>query len=174
MQIISRHLRQDKITVFNGIAEEADNNFRWQATVIEGVRVEKGRSMLLRERGIESTDKALLIIDLRDYKATEDRKYVNAKEWEQYGEEEKKGAWTINSSVDFFIPGVVSGSETVTMVGIDTEGQSPDFVSGVVCLGKEQSSKGELMNKYEAFSITDLSEEKGSGGDVIILRAAAK
>ena len=149
MAIISRMLRQDRVTAFNGISTETENNFRWQATVIEGARVEKGRSMLLRERGIESGEKAMLIIDLRDYKATDDRKYVAAKEWEQYGEEEKKSAWTIRSSFDFFILGEVND-----------EGRL--------------SSKEELMNKYEVFSITDVSEEKGGGKDVIILRAAAK
>jgi hypothetical protein len=149
MVIISRMLRQDRVTVFNGMTEETENGIRWQATVIDGVRVEKGRSMLLRERGIESGEKAMLIIDLRDYKATDDRKYVAAKAWEQYGEEEKKSAWTIRSSFDFFVSGEVND-----------EGRL--------------SSKEELMNKYEVFSITDLSEEKGSRSDVIILRAAAK
>ena len=149
MAIISKMLRQDRVTVFNGISTETENNFRWQATAIDGARVEKGRSMLLRERGIESGEKAMLIIDLRDYKATDDRKYVAAKEWEQYGEEEKKSAWTIRSSFDFFILGEVND-----------EGRL--------------SSKEELMNKYEVFSITDVSEEKGGGKDVIILRAAAK
>jgi hypothetical protein len=163
---ISRMLRQERVTVFNGMTEETDNGIRWQATAIEGARVEKGRSMLLRERGIESSEKAMLIIDLRDYKATGDRKYVNAKVWEQYGEEEKKSAWTIRSSFDFFILGIVSDREMVTMQSSEL---NSDFVSGVVCLSKE-----ELMNKYEVFSITDVSEEKGGGKDVIILRAAAK
>jgi hypothetical protein len=149
MQIISRFLRQDKITIFNGIAGKTDNNFRWQVTVIEGARVEKGRGMLLRERGIESSDKALLIIDLRDYKATDNREYVNAKKWEQSGQEEKKRAWTMMSSFDFFIATVVEEDDRL-------------------------KSKEELMNKYEVFSITDVSEEKGSGEDIIILKAVAK
>jgi hypothetical protein len=158
MGIISRMLRQDRVTMFNGKTEETDNGIRWQATVIEGARVEKGRSMLLRERGIESSEKAMLIIDLRDYKATDDRKYVNAKVWEQYGEEEKKGGWTIRSSFDFFILGDVG-----------EEGRMSSL-AGLASL----ASKEELMNKYEVFSITDVSEEKGGGKDVIILRAAAK
>jgi hypothetical protein len=178
MLVISRALRQDSVTIFNAIAQEDNKGFEWQRTVIEGVRVEKGRGMLLREKGIESSEKALLIIELRDYKATDKRKYANAKEWEKYGEEEKKRRWTINSARDFFILGVVSDRETVVMVGVDreeqsskqsSEEQSSDFVSGVVCLGKEG-----LMNKYEVFSITDLSEEKGSGSEVIMLRVAAK
>jgi hypothetical protein len=177
MLVISRILRQDRVTIFNAIEQEDNKGFEWQTTVIEGVRVEKGRGMLLREKGIESSEKALLIIELRDYKATDKRKYANAKAWEQYGEEEKKRWWTINSNSDFFILGVVSDRETVVMVGVDREEQSSkqspeqssDFVSGVVCLGKE-----ELMNKYEVFSITDLSEEKGSGSEVIMLRVAAK
>lgn len=155
---ISRMLRQERVTVFNGMTEETDNGIRWQATAIEGARVEKGRSMLLRERGIESSEKALLIIDLRDCETTDNRKYVTAKEWEQYGEEEKKSAWTIRSSFDFFILGDVVG-----------KGRLSSF-AGLASL----ASKEELMNKYEVFSITDVSEEKGGGKDVIILRAAAK
>jgi hypothetical protein len=173
MAIISRMLRQDSVTIFNAIAEETENGFRWQRTVIEGVRVEKGRGMLLREKGIESSEKAQLIIELRDYKATDNRKYASAKVWEQYGEEEKKRWWTINSNSDFFILGDVSGMETATMAADKIGEQNPelssDFVSGVVCLGKEG-----LMNKYEVFSITDISEEKGSGSEVIMLRVAAK
>jgi hypothetical protein len=164
MLIISRMLRQDSVTIFNAIAEETENGFRWQRTVIEGVRVEKGRGMLLREKGIESSEKAQLIIELRDYRATDNRKYASAKEWEQYGEEEKKRRWTINSNSDFFILGVVSDKEMVTMAGVET-----DFVSGSISLGKE-----ELMNRYEVFSITDVSEEKGSGSEVIVLRVSAK
>jgi hypothetical protein len=164
MLIVSRTLRRDSVTVFNAIEDEAGNGFMWQATVIERVRVEKGRSMSLREKGIESLEKALLIIELRDCETTDNRKYASAKIWEQCGEEEKKRMWTIRGSLDFFIPGVVSGVETVTMAGVGT-----DFILGDVSLGKE-----ELMNKYEVLSITDVSEEKGSGGDVIILRAAAK
>jgi hypothetical protein len=164
MLIISRALRQDSVTIFNAIEQEDNKGFEWQATVIEGARVEKGRGILLREKGIESSEKAQLIIELRDYKATDNRKYANAKAWEQYGEEEKKRWWTINSASDFFIPGVVSDKETVVMAGVET-----DFVSGSICLGKE-----ELMNKYEVFSITDISEEKGSGSEVIMVRVAAK
>lgn len=154
MLIISRALRRDSVTVFNAIEDEV--GFAWQATAIERVRVEKGRSMSLREKGIESLEKALLIIELRDCETTDNRKYASAKVWEQYGEEEKKRWWTIRGSLDFFIPGVVSGVET-------------DFVSGDVSLGK-----GELMNRYEVLSVTDVAEEKGSGNDVIILRVAAK
>jgi hypothetical protein len=58
----------------------------------------------------------------------------------------------------------VSGRGRVSKAGVEM-----DFVLGDVCLGKE-----ELMNKYEVLSITDVSEEKGSGNDVIILRVAAK
>jgi hypothetical protein len=147
MLIISRKLRQDKITLFNAIEEENENELKWQITMIERVRLENGRSMRLREKGIESSEKALLIIDLRDCKTTDGRKYATAKVWENY-EEGKKNFWTIRSSLDFFIPNIIPVNSR---------------------LGKE-----ELMNKYEVLSITDISEEKGSSPDIEILKVAAK
>lgn len=144
---VSRFLRQNTITVFNGMTLETENNFRWQATVLQRVRVDNGRNMALQSRGIESKDNALLLVELRDYTSTADRNYLNAKEWEALSD--KNTAWTIKPSQDFFIPLEVPES---------------DF--GL--------SKEKLTNKYIVYSFTDMMEEQAGGNVPIILRANAK
>lgn len=144
---VSRFLRQNTVTVFNGMTSETENNFRWQATVLKQVRVDNGRNMALQSRGIESKDNALLLVELRDYTATAGRTYLNAKDWEALSD--KNTAWTIKPSQDFFIPVEVPKAD----LGL---------------------SKEELMSKYIVYSFTDMMEEQADGSTPIILRANAK
>jgi hypothetical protein len=146
MLIASRLLRRNKITIFNAITKETENDIRWQATVIDRARVDTGRGMMLRDRGVESSDKALLFVELRDYTATGNRTYITAKSWDNLCDKDKLAKWTIKPNSDFWVLGDMSTF----------------------------SSKEELMNKCEVFSVTDVMEEQADNNSPIILRATAR
>ena len=102
MKTISRRARNKKITLYNFVSSTS-GIATYQRTVIDLVYLDTGYAQRLSSRGISTQDKAQLIIDLRDFTATDDRTYLPYKEWTVLADKAKHFTfWTAN---DFFVEG---------------------------------------------------------------------
>ncbi len=128
MKVISRRARPHTITLYNYISTTA-GAAAYQRTVIDRVYLDTAYQQRLSARGVSTSDKAQLIIDLRDITTTSDRTFLSFPEWQQLSAQQKAGYFTFGSSNDFFISGVA------------TETLPP-------------ATKQQMITKYQCFSVT--------------------
>ena len=136
MKMISRRARPHIITLYNYLATSA-GVAEYQRTVIKHVHLDTAYQQRLSQRGFATTDKAQLIIDLRDIEATDDRTFLPFSEWQQLPAGQKPQHFTFSISNDFFVHGIAS------------EALPP-------------ATKQQLIAKYQCFSVTSCSAPASS------------
>ena len=107
MKTISRRVRPTTITVFNYISSAA-GVATYQKTQIDMVHLDRGYRQRLNQRGIQTEDDALLILDLSDYTATSNRTFKEPEQWNALTTQQKAGHFTFKAPEDFFILGTAT------------------------------------------------------------------
>lgn len=128
MKIISRRARPHKVTVYNYVSSVA-GVATYQRTVIDRVYLDTGYAQRLSQKGVNTSDKAQLIIDLRDVE-TNGRTYLAPLDWAALAD--KTGNFTFATANDFFIVGEV-------------EDELPSL------------TKAQMIQKHQCFSVTSVS-----------------
>ena len=80
----------------------------YQRTVLNHVYLDKGYQQTLSQRGIQTEDQALMILDLSDYVATSGRTFVPAESWQALTTQQKALYFTFRAPDDFIIDGTAS------------------------------------------------------------------
>lgn len=112
MKTISRRARNKTVTLYNFVSSAA-GVATYQRTVLSLIYLDTGYAQRLSARGVATQDKAQLIIDLRDFTATNARAFVSLREWVEL--ENKADYFTISTQNDFFVEGeAVDELPTVT------------------------------------------------------------
>lgn len=104
MKRISRRARPHTITVYNYVSTTA-GVATYQRTVLQQVHLDKSYQQRLSLRGVATTDTALLILDLLDTLATDNRTFIPAESWAALTTLQKAGRFTFRASDDFFVEG---------------------------------------------------------------------
>ena len=107
MKKISRRARPHTITLYNYISTTA-GAAAYQRTVIQRVCLDKDYQQRLSQRGVATTDKAQLIIDLRDIEVTANRIFIEPESWILLTAQQKALYFTFQVANDFFIDGTVT------------------------------------------------------------------
>lgn len=110
MKRISRRARPYTVTLYNYVSTTV-GVATYQRTVLQQVHLDKGYQQRLSLRGVSTTDTALLILDLSDTPATDNRTFIPAESWAALTVLQKAGHFTFRASDDFFI----DGTSTETM-----------------------------------------------------------
>ena len=146
MKIISRRARPYNITLYNYVST-ASGVMTFQRTFIERVSLDLNYQMRLAQRGVNTTNTASLMIDLRDIETTNDRTFLTYDAWAALTD--KTGFFTFNTANDFFV------------VGEATETMPP-------------TTKADMLKKYRCYSITGVGIPASDSGIPIILSVTAK
>jgi hypothetical protein len=101
---MSRRARTHTITLYNYLSTAA-GAAAYQRTVIERVYLNTAYQQSLNGRGVSTTDKAMLIIDLRDIVTTDERTFLSFSDWQLLTAEAKAAFFTFSVANDFFIEG---------------------------------------------------------------------
>lgn len=107
MKGISRRARPHTITLYNFVSSAA-GVATYQRTVLQQVHLDKGYQQRLSQRGVSTTDTALLILDLSDTIATSNRTFIPAESWAALTTLQKAGYFTFRAADDFFIDGTAT------------------------------------------------------------------
>jgi hypothetical protein len=107
MRKISRRARPHTITLFNYVSTTA-GIATYQRTVIQRVYLDEDYQQRLSQRGVATTDKAQLIIDLRDIEVTADRTFIEPEDWLLLTSQQKALYFTFQVANDFFIDSTVT------------------------------------------------------------------
>lgn len=107
MRTISRRARPHTITVYNYISSTA-GTATYQRTVLTQVHLDKGYQQRLSARGIQTEDRALLVLDLSDYTSTSNRTFIAAESWPALTAQQKALYFTFRAPEDFFLDGTAT------------------------------------------------------------------
>ncbi len=129
MKTISRRARQSTVTLYNYLSTTS-GVATYQRTVLDRVYLDTGYAQRLAQRGISTTDKAQLIVELRDSAITGNRKYIDPVAWGSLTN--KAGYFTFNPANDFFVQG--DASETLP-----------------------SETKTTMQKKYQVYSISNVA-----------------
>lgn len=100
---MSRKARPDTVTVYNYVGTAA-GVATFQRTVLERVALDRAYRQRLNNRGIQTEDAALLVLDLSDLQATDSRVFTTPEKWVALTTAEKAGYFTFGPQ-DFFVEG---------------------------------------------------------------------
>ena len=103
MKVMARRLRPQTVTLYNYLGA-VGGAMQFQRTVLGRVALNTAYQQALSMRGVTTTDKAQLTVDLRDVDAS--RQYIPYHEW--LTKVDKSGCYTFAQSNDFFVVGDVS------------------------------------------------------------------
>jgi len=120
MKKISRRARPHTITLYNYV-DTTNGVATYQRTVLEWVYLDKAYQQRLSQRGIQTEDTGLLIVDLSDFTATSGRTFIAAELWPALTAQQKALHFTLRVKDDFFVDGAVTDTlpndTKVTMQG---------------------------------------------------------
>lgn len=145
MKRISRRLRPATVTLYNHISTTA-GVATYQRTVLKHVSLNTGYQQTLSKRGVSTTDKAQLILELRDLDAG-GRIYSPLPVW--IAALDKTGLFTFAADKDFFVEGEVSD-------------ELPPM------------SKQQMQGKFQVFSITACNTPSTDGSAPVLLVVTGK
>jgi hypothetical protein len=148
MKKISRRARPHSITLYNYISTTA-GAAAYQRTVIDRVYLDTGYQQRLAARGILTTDKAQLIIDLRDIDTTADRTFLPVEDWNLLSAAQKASYFTFAAANDFFVRGVATETLPAT-------------------------TKQQMMSNYRCFSVTAADVPASDSDGAVILEVTGK
>ena len=102
MKVMARRLRPQTVTMYNYLGA-VGGAMQFQRTVLGRVALNTAYQQALSMRGVTTTDKAQLTVDLRDVDAS--RQYMPYHEW--LTKVDKSVCYTFAQSNDFFVVGDV-------------------------------------------------------------------
>ena len=103
MKVMARRLRPQTVTLYNYLGT-VGGAMQFQRTVLGRVALNAAYQQALSMRGVTTTDKAQLTVDLRDVDAS--RQYIPYHEW--LTKADKSSYYTFAQSNDFFVVGDVA------------------------------------------------------------------
>jgi len=148
MKKISRRARPHTITLYNYLST-TNGVAVYQRTVIERLSLDTAYQFRLSQRGVATTDRAQLFVELRDMTTTGNRTFLPFPLWAQLTAEQKALYFTFGVTNDFFIQGTVPEELPPT-------------------------TKQQMINKYQCFSVTAAGVPASDSAGPVIVEVTGK